>query len=341
MKLKFDKETIIARLVNPEGRPAERKIEVRTNPVTGRRSRIAFSRIAERERGVDGLPPPPPDAEQVAQCPFCHPQVARMTPQIHPAIAAEGRLRTGKSLLFPNLFPYGRYSAVSLFDRTHFVEIGKASLDAYTASFENCQTYLQLVLDHEPDAVYMAITQNHLPSAGGSLVHPHLQVHADRIASNHHRFLAKRTTRHFRENQTYLLSDLWQYERSINQRYIGATGRWQWVVAYAPEGFFEIWGILPKVFSLRKLPADDWRQLAQGVLNVQRFYRSLGRNGYNLGMLTVEQPESCLELRVVLLVRSNYAPWVRNDHTGYEVMLGDMTTFTAPEETARLAKSFW
>ena len=31
----------------------------------------------------------------------------------------------------------------------------------------------------------------------------------------------------------------------------------------------------------------------------------------------------------------------RSDHTGFEVMLGDMATFTAPEETARLARAFW
>ena len=42
-----------------------------------------------------------------------------------------------------------------------------------------------------------------------------------------------------------------------------------------------------------------------------------------------------------MLVRSNYAPWVRSDHTGFEVMLGDMATFNAPEETARLARTFW
>jgi len=30
---------------------------------------------------------------------------------------------------------------------------------------------------------------------------------------------------------------------------------------------------------------------------------------------------------MVMVVRSNYAPWVRNDHTGFEVMLGEMATF--------------
>jgi hypothetical protein len=48
-----------------------------------------------------------------------------------------------------------------------------------------------------------------------------------------------------------------------------------------------------------------------------------------------------LELRVVMIVRSNYAAWVRSDHTGFEVMLGDMATFTAPEETAQIARPFW
>jgi len=44
---------------------------------------------------------------------------------------------------------------------------------------------------------------------------------------------------------------------------------------------------------------------------------------------------------VVILVRANHAPWARSDHTGYEVMLGDMATFTLPEKTARMARRFW
>jgi UDPglucose--hexose-1-phosphate uridylyltransferase len=341
MGLKFEKETVIARFVTPDGLPAKREIEVRTNPITGRKSRIAFSRLAEKERGAEALPPPPPDAAKTFQCPFCHPQVTSRTPQIHPAISASQRLAQGTSLLFPNLFPYGRYSAVSLFDRNHFVEIGKASLAAYTASFINCGTYLRHVLAHEPEAVYMAITQNHLPSAGGSLVHPHLQVHADRIAANHHVFLEKRAARYFRDTGTNLFSDLLHQEKKAGERYIGSTGLWEWTCAYAPEGFFEIWGILPEKFSFCELTTSDWQALATGVLHTQRFYRSLCRNGYNLGMLFVEKQDSRLELRVIMLARSNYAAWVRNDHTGYEVMLGDMTTFSAPEQTAELARPFW
>ena len=54
-----------------------------------------------------------------------------------------------------------------------------------------------------------------------------------------------------------------------------------------------------------------------------------------MGLLSVEVPSSRLELRLIITVRSNYAPWVRSDHSGFEVMLGDMTTFVAPEQTAQ------
>jgi hypothetical protein len=54
-----------------------------------------------------------------------------------------------------------------------------------------------------------------------------------------------------------------------------------------------------------------------------------------------EKHSGVLELRVVWVVRSNYIARVHSDHTGFEVMLGDMATFTAPEETAKMARPFW
>jgi len=58
-------------------------------------------------------------------------------------------------------------------------------------------------------------------------------------------------------------------------------------------------------------------------------------------LLCVEDNGSYMELRMVMVVRSNYAPWVRNDHTGFEVMLGEMATFIPPEETAAIARPIW
>lgn len=337
----FSMETVRARLMEPSGEPTDRVIQIRINPISGRTSRITFSRVKEKEAGADRLPSPPLDAQKTARCPFCRPQVLVRTPRLIPQIHPAGRMTRGESLLFPNLFPYGAYSAVSLFDNTHFVEIGTATESSYTDCLVNCADYLKRVNQHDPSAAYVAITQNHLPSAGGSMIHPHLQVHADRIGSNHHRFLYDRALAYRHTAQRGVFADYVAHEISTGDRYIGSTGPWIWLAAFAPEGFFEIWAVYPGKISLLALGESVWRHLATGMIRVQKLYRSLFRNGYNFGLLSVETPQSALELRAVMVVRSNYAPWVRSDHTGFEVMLGDMATFTAPEETARLASAFW
>jgi len=339
--LRFDRERFHSRIVLPDGAPADRLIEIRTHPITGRTCRITYSRGEEREPGAETLPAPPPFAGERDKCPFCPARVSTSTPRFPPELWAQGRMTRGTSTLFPNLFPYGRYSAVSLFDDAHFVEIGTATLQSYTDSLLNCRDYLLRVLAYDPEAIFMAITQNHLPSAGGSMIHPHLQVQADRTPANCQRFLRGRATEYRLETGTRLFSDYLQYENLSGERYIGAVGSWHWLAAFAPEAFFEIWGILPGVGSLRQVLDDDWRSLARGILNAQKFYRSLGRNGYNLGLLLLEDGSDDLELRVVLAVRGNYAPWVRSDFTGFEVMLGDMATFTAPELTCERARPFW
>jgi UDPglucose--hexose-1-phosphate uridylyltransferase len=341
LPLAFQRQRINARFVDPAGRPVSNTVEVRTDPVTGRTCRITYARAGEKETGTASLPEPPPAARDRENCPFCRPQINRQTPRLPDGFAAAGRLVRGESVLFPNLFPYGVFSAVSLFDNRHFVEIGTAAANVYAESFMNCGQYLNRVLEIAPEAVFMAITQNHLPSAGGSLVHPHLQVHADPIAPNHLRFLQTRTREYFRRWDRLLFSDYLEMETAAAERTIGASGDWQWVAAWAPEGFFEIWAILPGSTSLVGVTDTQWSDLSKGLMRVQRFYKSLNRNGYNLGLLAVEDKKSRLELRLRTVVRANHAPWTRNDHTGYEVMLGDMATFTAPEETAAMARPFW
>ena len=339
--LKFIQETFHSQIVLPNGESADRAIEIRVHPITGRTCRITYSRGEEREPGTEFLPEPPPFAAELDKCPFCCDRVGTQTPRLPTNLYREGRMIRGASTLFPNLFPYGRYSAVSLFDDQHFVEIGSASLQSYVDSFLNCRDYLLLILAHDPAAVFMAITQNHLPSAGGSLLHPHLQIQADRVPANFQRFLQRHAADYRWKYRARLFFDYLKYEQQTGQRFIGTSGPWQWLAAFAPEGFFEIWGILPEIFSLQQMTDQHWYYLAEGVLNTQKFYRSLGRNGYNFGLLFIEDGSDNLDLRVVLTVRSNYAPWVRSDFTGFEVMLGDMATFSEPEITAERARSFW
>ena len=339
--LTFKKDIVQAEFKTQDGKMRQTPIEIRTNPITGRTSRIAFSRSDEKEPGTQTLPQPPPHASAESYCPFCPDHVLKETPVLRQDIFDEERLCIGDSILFPNLFPYGSYSAVSLIGSRHFVEIGTASSDEYTDSLLNCINYLKHINDFDPRVSHLAITQNHLPSAGGSLVHPHLQINAEIHPANHQHFLLNKSLEFQKVSGKLIFSEYLKIEKNTKIRYIGNTGKWEWCAPFAPEGFFEIWAVLPGITSMF-VPGDkDWADLSQGIIYIQRFYRSLMRNGYNLGLLSCETSSSPMELRLVMLARSNYAPWVRNDRTGFEVMLGDMTTFTTPEDTASDARFFF
>lgn len=339
--LEFRHEDIVAKIMLPSGEIAERIIQVRFSPITGRTCRVSFSRSADSDQGAERLPDPPPFADDNANCPFCGPRVTTLTPRFLPALSAEGRFVRGSSILFPNLFPYGQYSAVSLFDDRHFVEIGKADLQSYADSFLNCRDYLLQVGKTDPAAVFMGITQNHLPSAGGTMLHPHLQAQADRLPTNFQRFMHQRAQSYRERYGQWLFSDYLEHEAAAGERIIGASGAWQWMAAFAPEGFFDIWAILPGITCLAETKDEHWEGLARGVLNAQDYYRSRGRNGYNLGLMLLEDGSGVLELQVGMTVRANYTPWARSDFSGFEVKLGDMTTFTPPEEIAAQAAPFW
>lgn len=340
--IEFLKKEFSARFYDGSGEPLERLQQVRIDPLTLKQCRITLSRALENERGTEKLFQPPEADLDESRCPFCPANLELMTPCLSRKISSGKRLRHNDSILFPNLFPYTEWSAVSLFDTAHNVEIGTASTASYRDSLINCADYLVRVKKADPQAVFMAITQNHLPGAGGSLVHPHLQVHAARQPSNNHSLLKNRADEYAARFNSCIVSDLLLAEKEAGERYIGSTGSWEWTAAYAPSGFYEILGFAVSESSLL-IPEKEhvWQGLAEGILHTQRFYRSLNRNSYNLTLLSCEDSRKSPCLKVSLTARSSYAPWVRSDFTGFELASGEMATFTLPEAVASMAREFW
>src|SRR5439155_189239 len=55
---------------------------------------------------------------------FCPERVETVTPKLPAPIAAEGRIRSGEALLFPNLLPYSKHSSVSVYSpERHFLPL--------------------------------------------------------------------------------------------------------------------------------------------------------------------------------------------------------------------------
>jgi len=338
----FNIKYVNACLRSASGDPVKRPIEIRQDPVTFRTSRVTFSRSEENEKSLEKLYHPPLEDMDKKNCPFCAGNIEKKTPMILEKLKKSGRFVYKESILFPNLFPYTEWSGVSLFNEKHYVEIGTESISSYRDCLINCSQYLSKIIQLDPDSVFMAITQNHLPAAGGSLVHPHFQVHATRHISNFHQVIKERADTHKKEFKTGLFSDYSAVEKKNGVRYIGDTGSWEWIASFAPKGFYEIWGISPGNSSLTAVKDHKlWEDLATGIINIQRFYKSMNRNSYNLGILSIEDDSGIPELKVSITARSSYAPWVRSDITGFEMAFEEMATFSSPESTADKARNFW
>ncbi len=338
----FKVKTVYGNFKDASGQKIERYIEVRKDPVSLKQSRITFSRSKEKERGIEKFYSPPDIDMNREKCPFCSENIEKSTPILSDALNLSHRLVYKNSVLFPNLFPYTEWSGVSIFDDIHYVEIGNASIESYRDCLINCSHYLSEINKIDPESIFMAITQNYLPAAGGSLIHPHLQVHATKIMSENHRIIKQRADQHKNKFGSDIFSDYLKKEKRNKVRYIGSTGLWEWMAAFAPRGFFEIWGICPNKNSLMEFKNNEiWYDLAKGILNTQKFYKSMNRNSCNFTIISTENNKSEHSLKISIVARSGYAPWVRSDITGFEFAFDEMATFTSPEITCENAKHFW
>ena len=157
-------------------------VEFRTDPLTGRSLRLVpfdLSRVIRPD--LDAL-------EQRSRelfCPFCPPNVTRITPVFPPDLVPEGTLNIGEAYGFPNLGPYDVHGAVIVVSpERHCIRLDAFDEGLITDALLTAHTHLQRVAEADPAARYHFIAWNYLPAAGGSLVHPHLQSNAGFYPTN-------------------------------------------------------------------------------------------------------------------------------------------------------------
>jgi galactose-1-phosphate uridylyltransferase len=238
------------------------KLQYREERYTGLRCRISPDRL---NRHIDQELYLPMDS---AKCPFCRDNIFSVTP-----VFSNGkRIIRGESVTFPNLFPFGEGHVVTVITHDHFVEFftPQQIVDALSGQVEALR---------QVDG-YASINWNYLPSAGASLVHPHMQGLSEARPSP----IVER----------YLLAGR-QYQREYNKNYWGAVKEEEkfsdrflfgdeilWSAHAVPVGEREVRGILP-VSSIHDI--DNYVDLlAKGILEILALYRKLGTYAFNMAI---------------------------------------------------------
>jgi UDPglucose--hexose-1-phosphate uridylyltransferase len=321
----FERTVQTAEMVAPDtGELTHTRIEVRVDPLTGHTSRILPNR---------GLMPPNDfdlakfARESQPRCPFCADRIEQLTPRLPPAIDPHGRIARGESVLFPNLHAYSSHSCVSVYSpRLHYLPLGRITERLMTDNLTAQVAYAKAVMATEPDSRWASINANHMLPSGSSLFHPHLQGIVDSLPTTVQRMLADVPAARF---DAYL-----EAERRSGERFLGRTGRVEWLVSFAPIAPAELRAFVRGVSSPAEIDEALATELAQGLTRALNAYAELGYESFNLAMYGAPPGTAGYPLNLRIACRSNLKPAYRSDSTFLERLHWEGAVDLAPEDVA-------
>ena len=325
--MELRRETLTGEVVPPgSDRPAPTSVEVRWDPLTGHAARLVQSPA--------GALVPPADLDALARlaeetratCPFCPSRVEQVTPRFPPALWPAGRIRHGRALLFPNLLSYAQYASVSVYaPELHALRTAEFTPQLVADNLAAQVAFMRAVVAHDPAAGWASVNGNHLLPSGGSLFHPHLQGAAGPFPTTFQRLLADLPAERFAD---YLAT-----ERRAGARWLGSTGRVDWLAAFAPAGPAELRALAAGA-SLATLDEELTAELGRGISAALGLYAALGLESFNLAVYGLPPGHPLL---VRLVGRQNPRPWYRSDVMYLERLHWETAVDLTPEEVAERA----
>jgi UDPglucose--hexose-1-phosphate uridylyltransferase len=237
-------------------------LQYREEHLTGLRCRISPDRL---KRQIDSALYLPSNAEG---CPFCRDAVMTVTPTFPDG----NRIIRGESVTFPNLFPFGEGHVVTVMTRDHAVI-------AFSRQQVADALLSQIEALRQADG-YPSINWNFLPSAGASLVHPHMQGLSDsrptRIVDQ---YIA--AGEQYLKTQGRSYWDAVREQERVSDRYLFGD-EILWSAHAVPVGEREVRGILP-ISSLDEME-NYVDPMARGILEIIALYRELGTHAFNMSI---------------------------------------------------------
>lgn len=305
--------------------------ETRYDPLTGQLVRIfPFRKIGFPRH--DWLP----YAEESRQrfCPFCPGTLEVATPRFQDDFIPGGRLRVGEAVVIPNLHPYEIHTGVVVMTPTHYVPVSQLTQELMFNSFSAGLAFLQLASKVDPDgAIYGSINWNYMPYAGGSLIHPHLQVLAGPEPTTYAGDMIKKGSEYYRLNQSNYWNDFIDAER-VGSRYLGSTGDAEWFATFAPRAMTDVTAVFPGKTSIWDFTRQDTGDLVQGLQNVISYYDAVNIPSFNVALYFSRREDRTFTVNARVVGRFTIFPQVGSDFSHLQVLHNDPWTLHLPEKMA-------
>jgi UDPglucose--hexose-1-phosphate uridylyltransferase len=233
-----------------------------------------------------------------------------------------------EAALFPNLHAYSSHSSVSVYSpRLHYLPPDAITPRLLTDILVTQVAFAKAVMAADPGSRWASINANHMLPSGSSLFHLHLQGIVDSQPTTMQRMLADVPTQRFAAYQ--------EAERRSGERYLGDTGRIQWIASFAPIAPAEVRAFVGGISSPAELDDDLTAELAAGLARVLDAYAEMGFQSFNCAIYGAPPGIEGYPLNLRLACRSNLKPFYRSDSTVLERLHWEGAVDLPPETAAQ------
>ena len=122
--------------------------------------------------------------------------------------------------------------------------------------------------------------------------------------------------------------------RTVGERYLGNTGRIEWLVSFAPIAPGELGAFVTEVASPAELGDDLVAELAHGLCLALTAYAETGFESFNLAVYGAPPGTAGYPLNLRFVWRSNLRPFYRSDSTFLERLHWEGAIDLPPETVA-------
>lgn len=212
-------------------------------------------------------------------CPFCPERIETSTPTF--TQLPYRRLRRGECWVFPNLFPFSKHHAVTVFTQHHFKLLKEITAEELNQGINVSLEFLRDIHQLDKAARYPILAWNYLPPAGASIIHPHFQIMVDErptgIVGQEIEASGK-----FLSDGVCFWEELLEAERELGERMVKFSEPVSWVAGFSPLGNREVLAIFRGKSSLSDLTKRDVEEFVKGLAGVLRYYSDSGVMSVNM-----------------------------------------------------------
>jgi len=333
-------------LVDAAGERFEQVIEHRTDPLTGTVASVNAA-LGDKARaflgGGDVEALRALEASSRPGCPFC--AAEEKGTRFPPELAAEGQLREGTSIAFPNLFSKCASDSVVVLDPgTHALLPSRLAPASLASALRLVSELVRRNRARDPALVHHLAGMNFLQPGGSSVPHPHLQVHVRSVPYSGVARLEKLSAEHRARTGRSYWTSLLDAERAAGVRHVGTSDAVEWIAAWAPAHQKEVWGIRDGVASLADLSYADAEAFAAGIAKVVASYEEAGAHAFTLAFFSSPWPSAAghFALQARLCARPPFKPLYASYDTWFAPLFaGDDAHTEAPEAYAARLRARW